>query len=256
MIAFSANLGFLWTDRSLPEAIKAAANAGFDAVECHYPYEFPAADVKAALTETGLTMLGLNTARGDITAGDNGLAAVPGRQVEAREKIDQAITYAVAIGTANVHVMAGKAAGDEALSIYIENLRYAAGLATEHGLTILIEPLNHYDAPGYFLKTTGQAADVIKAVGGGNIKLMFDCYHVQISEGDLCRRFENLQSMIGHVQIASVPDRAEPDHGEVNYPYVIKHMMKLGYDRPIGAEYRPTGTVEGGLGWLRQFKAI
>lgn len=256
MIAFSANLGFLWTDRSLPDAIRAAALAGFDAVECHYPYDFPAAEVKTALTDTGLAMLGLNTARGDVTAGDNGLAAILGREPEAREKIDQAIAYAVEIGTPNVHVMAGKASGDDALSTYISNLRYAAGRAGEHGLTILIEPLNQYDAPGYFLTTTEQAVDVIKAAGAPNIKLMFDCYHVQIMEGDLCRRFEKLRDMIGHVQIASVPDRAEPDHGEINYPYILKHITRLGYDRPIGAEYRPVGNVEGGLGWLTQFRAI
>jgi 2-dehydrotetronate isomerase len=256
MTAFSANLGFLWTALPLPAAIRAAAAAGFAAVECHCPYDFAPEEIKAALDDTGLAMLGLNTERGNVAAGDNGLAAVPGREREARDKIDQAIDYAVAINAGNVHVMAGRAEGRDALAAYLDNLRHACTRAEEHGINILIEPLNPYDAPGYFLKTTEKAVEVIGLLGRTNLRLMFDCYHVQITEGDICRRFDNLIDLIGHVQIAAVPDRGEPDHGEVDYSYVLEHMARRGYQRPIGAEYRPISTVEAGLGWLEKFSAI
>lgn len=251
MIEFSANLGFLWNTLPLPAAIHAAARAGFHAVECHDPYAFAATEIKAALAGAGLAMLSLNTARGNVAAGENGLAALPGREGEARERIDQAVDYAATVGAANVHVMAGRAEGKAAHKAYCDNLRYASARAADHGIDILIEPLNPYDAPGYFLKDTTQAAEIIHALGLKNLKLMFDCYHVQITEGDICRRFDTLLPLIGHVQIAGVPDRAEPDQGEVNYRYVLDHMARRGYRRPIGAEYRPAGRVEAGLGWLK-----
>ena len=175
---FSANLGFLWADLRLPDAIRAAKAAGFDAVECHWPYAFDAAEVRAALNETGLRMLGLNTVRGDVAAGENGLSALPGREADARSAIDAALAYAVAIGAANIHVMAGFAEGVKAHETFVENLRYACAVAAVQDVSILIEPLNHYDAPGYFLQTTAQAIDIIAQVAAPNLKLMFDCYHV------------------------------------------------------------------------------
>ncbi|NTF45421.1 hydroxypyruvate isomerase family protein [Rhizobium rhizogenes] len=255
MLRFSANLGFLWQELSLPDAIRAAKAASFDAVECHYPYDTPVEAVRQALAETGLSMLGLNTSRGNVQAGDNGLAALPGREAEARRAIDQAIDYAAAIGAQNVHVMAGKSRGEEARATFIANLRHACGRASEVGITVLIEPLNSRDAPGYFLQTTDQALDIISAVGSGNIKLMFDCYHIQIMQGDLTHRLEALLGTIGHLQIASVPDRREPDHGEIDYRHIFRFIEKLGYDRPIGAEYRPAATTEAGLGWLQAYRS-
>lgn len=254
MATFSANLGFLWRELSLPDAIRAAKRAGFDAVECHFPYEVPVEDVRAALSETGLAMLGINTIRGRETAGDNGLAAIPERGEEARAAIRQAVDYAAAIGAANVHVMAGKAQGEAARRSFVDNLLYATELGRPHGITILIEPLNRYDAPDYFLTTSGQAADIIEAVGATNLKLMFDCYHIQIMEGDLTRRIEALMPMIGHIQIAAVPDRAEPDHGEVDYRHIVHRLDVMGYERPLGAEYRPASTTEAGLGWMTVLK--
>jgi hydroxypyruvate isomerase len=245
---FSANLGFLWADRPLPEAIRAAKTAGFDAVECHWPYDTPPTEVAAALEDTGLRMLGINTVRGE--AGENGLAALPGREAEARAAIDQALTYAVEIGAANVHVMAGIAEGDSALNTFTVNLAYATARAAPHGITILIEPLNRYDAPGYFLTTTDQAVSVIDAVASPNLKLMFDCYHVQLMEGDLCHRLARLKPKIGHIQFASVPDRGPPDQGEVDYGYVFAKIAALGYDMPLGAEYKPVGPTEDSLGWM------
>lgn len=254
MLRFSANLGFLWRELPLPDAIRAAKTAGFDAVECHYPYDVPAEAVRRALQETGLAMLGLNTIRGNVEAGDNGLAAVPGREAEARRAICQAVEYAVATGTLNVHVMAGKAQGEAARATFIDNLGHACELAAQAGITILIEPLNHRDAPGYFLQTSEQALDIIEAVGRPNIKLMFDCYHLQIMQGDLTRRLQTCLSSIGHIQIAAVPDRGEPDHGEIDYRHILRMIETLGYDRPIGAEYRPAISTEAGLGWLAAYR--
>lgn len=251
---FSANLGFLWTDRSLPDAIRAAKSAGFDAVECHWPYDTPVAEVKAALAETGLPMLGLNTLRGDTAAGENGLSALPGRETDARAAIDQAIAYAGEIGAANIHVMAGFASGDAAKETFVANLRYACGQAAPHGITILIEPLNRYDAPGYFLQTTDQAVALIDTVGAANLRLMFDCYHVQLMQGDLSHRLPDLQAQIGHIQFASVPDRGAPDHGELDYAHVFGVIRDMGYDAPLGAEYKPGGDTDATLGWMERFR--
>lgn len=248
---FSANLGFLWNDRALPDAIHAAKAAGFDAVECHWPYDMPAEAVKAALQETGLRMLGLNTPRGDVAGGENGLSALAGRENDARAAIDEAIAYAAAIDVPNIHVMAGFAGGRDAHYTFVENLRYACKQAAAHGITILIEPLNKYDAPGYFLTTTDQALTVISDVGAENLKLMFDCYHVQLMEGDLTHRIKTLLPAIGHIQFASVPDRGAPDHGEINYNHVFGVIAQLGYAAPIGAEYKPGGDTDATLGWLK-----
>ena len=251
MTCFSANLGFLWNDLPLPDAIRAASMAGFDAVECHWPYDVPAEDVAAALAETGLPMLGLNTRRGDLDAGENGVAALPGREDDARAFIDEAITYAVAIQASNIHIMAGFAAGQAAHDSFIANLDYACAAAATHGITILIEPLNHYDAPGYFLNGTAQAKAIIDEVGASNLKLMFDCYHIQRLEGNLTNKLTDLLPIIGHIQFASVPDRGAPDHGEINYQHIYAHLATLGYDAPLGAEYKPDGDTDKSLGWLR-----
>ena len=251
---FSANLGFLWADRPLPDAIRAAKAAGFDAVECHWPYAHDPHDVKAALDETGLEMLGLNTSRGDVAAGENGLAALPNREAEARAAIDQSLDYAQIIGAGAVHVMAGFASGESAHKTFVANLRHATTQAAEKGITILIEPLNHYDAKGYFLSTTAQAVAIIEEVKAPNLRLMFDCYHVQLMEGDLTNRLSRLLPVIGHIQFASVPDRGPPDHGEVNYEHIFSHIDSLGWARPIGAEYKPKRDTGLTLDWMAQFR--
>ena len=250
MAVLSANLGFLWTDLSLPDGIRAAKKAGFDAVECHWPYSTPQEDVGAALRETGLPMLGLNTVRGNVEKGENGLSALVGREGEAKAAIDQALAYAKAIRTPNIHVMAGFAQGEQAHDTFIKNLQYASMMAQQHGITVLIEPLNHHDAPGYFLQGSEQAKAIIGETGCSNIKLMFDCYHLQIMEGDISRRLTDLKPIIGHVQIASVPDRAEPDGGEIDYRYILALLKRIGYEGAIGAEYRPSGKTDLTLGWM------
>jgi hydroxypyruvate isomerase len=252
---FSANLGFLWKDFALPDAIRNAAKAGFDAVECHWPYTTPSGDVSAALAETGLPMISLNTLPGD-EASDFGLAALPGQTTKARDSIDKAIAYAAEIGARNVHVMAGRAEGDQAYRTFLANLRYAALQAEQSEITILVEPINSRDVPGYFLQSTAQAERLIGEAGCKNVKLLFDCYHVQIMEGDITRRIERYLPIIGHVQIASVPARAEPDGGELDYSFVVRRLSELGYTSSIGAEYLPASSVSAGLGWLECFKAF
>lgn len=231
---FSANLGFLWTDRPLCEAIRAAARAGFVAVECHWPYETPAHEVNAALADTGLPMLSVNTVRGK--PGEFGLAALPGREAEARAAICQAIAYADAVDAQAIHVMAGISDGTVANSVFMDALRFACS-ASER--TILIEPLNRHDAPGYFLQTTDQARRIIEEIGATNLKLMFDCYHVGRTEGDVTMRLKDLLPIIGHIQFAAVPDRGPPDRGELNYAVIFERIQELGWSSPLGAEFRP-----------------
>lgn len=255
MPTFSANLGFLFGDQTLPQAIRSAHQAGFAAVECHWPYDVDPAEVREALEETGLPMLGLNTVRGHVGAGEMGLSAVPGRQKEARDAIDQAFDYAQQIDAQAVHVMAGKAQGEAAEAVFIENLRYACERAEQGGKKVLIEPLNAYSAPGYFFHRTDHAVRVIEAVQRPELKLMFDCFHVQLTEGDLSNRLAALLPHIGHIQFAGVPFRGTPDRGEVNFGHVFRHIDQLGWTQPLGAEYLPEGPTGDSLGWLRAAKA-
>lgn len=252
MATFSANLGFLWTELELPDAIHAAKKAGFDHVECHFPYEVDTTDVVNALNQTNMRMLGINTARGNVEAGDNGLAAVPGREQEARELIAQAVDYALQIEAKNVHVMAGFAEGNDAREQFIANLKYAISLVKDKPVDVLIEPLNKYDAPNYFLSTTIQAESILQTVGSDKLKLMFDCYHVQIMQGDITRLFDHHQPHIGHVQFASAPSRGAPGTGEQNFQYLFNHFDSKGYADALGAEYKPFGKTEDTLAWLQQ----
>ncbi|SIS82431.1 hydroxypyruvate isomerase family protein [Phaeovulum vinaykumarii] len=255
---FSANLGFLFRDRPLPEAVSAARRHGFDAVECHWPYDTPAEELRTALIDADFRMQGLNTRPGDVAAGEFGLAALPGAVDRARAAIDEAIAYAAAIGAGNVHVMAGRSDGGIAAEdTFRANLDHACRAAAERGLSILIEPINLRDVAGYHLSRAEHAAEIITALGHANLKMMFDCYHLQIMQGDLTRLFEKHAAMVGHVQIAAVPDRGEPDAGELNYPDLLAAILRAGFTAPVGAEYKPrSGDTEAGLGWLPAFRKI
>ena len=254
MLRFSANLGFLWTELPLPEAIRRAKAAGFAAVECHWPYDVDPLAVQAALAETSLPMLGLNTRRGRPGI-DNGLAAMPGREAEARAAIDEAFAYGDRIGARRVHVMAGRAFGVEgARAVFAANLAYACDVAAGHGMGVLIEPLNHRDAPDYFLIGLAMAADIVARLARPELSIMFDCYHLQITGGDLAESFVAHRQMIGHVQIAAVPSRGEPDGGEVAYERLLPLFEAAGYDGFVGAEYRPATTTDAGLGWMEAFR--
>jgi hydroxypyruvate isomerase len=251
MVRLSASLGFLWTELTLPDAIRAAKAADFAAVECHWPYATSVEEVNLALDETQLSMLSLNTRRGNVREGDNGVSAIAGREEEARTYIDEAIAYADAIGCPNIHVMAGRTDGGAmAEAVFRANLFYACNKAAALEKTILIEPLNCRDAPSYHLSTLDAALETLAAVSMPNLKVMFDCYHLQIMGGDIATRLRDNLANIGHIQIAGVPDRGEPDRGEINYAWLLQEIDTMGWSAFIGAEYKPRSTTDAGLGWI------
>ncbi|MCE2517236.1 MAG: TIM barrel protein [Alphaproteobacteria bacterium] len=255
MTLFSANLGFLWAELPLPQAIHAAKNAGFDAVECHWPYATPPEDTRAALTETGLEMLGLNTPKGagfGLTALDDASAA--------QAAIDEAIAYAAAIDARAIHVMAGIADGPAAHQAFCQNLAEACHKAAPHDLTILIEPINTIDVPGYFLNRISQALDVVEDVAAPNLKIMVDAYHIARMEGArmeeaIIRHLDQAFEAMGHFQFAGVPHRGAPDEGEVDFAAIFDHLKARGYSRPLGAEYKPSGgDTDASLNWMKTLK--
>ena len=253
MPRFSANLGFLWTELTLTDAMKAAAAFGFDAVECHWPFDVPSKSVQSTLRGIGLPMVSLNTRPGNLKAGDFGIAAVPGRETQARSYIREAIKYAQEVNAHSVHVMAGRTDhGEAAESCFRDNLIYASELAALHDITILIEPINRNDVKGYHLAYVEDAVETINATKCENIKLMFDCYHVQITQGDTVRLLRDNIEHIGHIQIAAVPDRGEPDSGVLDYREVFLALEGANYSGFIGAEYRPRNGTAEGLGWLKE----
>ena len=258
MPRFAANLGYLFTERSLLDRIDAAAAAGFKAVELQFPYDVPASQVKAAIARNKLTMLGVNTPPGD-REGEFGLAAVPGREKDWQVLFARALDYITVIGGSAIHCLAGKVAPEQrpaAERVFIDNLMRAADLAAAKNVTLLIEPINAKDRPNYFLNRVEHAADIIAKANRPNIRMQFDFYHVQIVGGDIVRRLEQHMPVVGHLQCAGVPTRHEPDEGEVNYAYVFDSVDRLGYGGWIGAEYRPRGRTEDGLGWARKYGVI
>jgi 2-dehydrotetronate isomerase len=258
MPRFAANLGYLFTDRPLLERIDAAAVAGFKAIELQFPYDVPASAVKAAIEKNGLTILGLNTPPGE-REGEFGLAAVPGREKDWQVLFGRALDYARGIGASAIHCLAGKVAPEQrpaADRVFVDNLARAADMAAANNIRLLIEPINGRDRPNYFLNHVEHAADVIGKTGKPNIRVQFDFYHVQIVGGDLIHRLQKFLPVIGHLQCAAVPSRHEPDEGEINYPAVFEAVDKFGYQGWIGAEYRPRGRTEDGLGWAQRYGVV
>ena len=251
MPRFAANLGYLFTERPLIERFGAAAAAGFKAVELQFPYDVPPAAVKAELERHGLTQLGVNTPQAEF-----GLAALPGRERDFEAAFNRALDYVVAIGGRAIHCMAGVVPPEQrpaAETVFIRNLSRAAAAAAKADIVVLIEPINPRDRPDYFLNRVEHAADIIAKIGAPNVRIQFDFYHVQIVGGDLISRFEKFRPLIGHVQIAAVPSRAEPDEGEINYPAVFEAIDRVGYDGCIGCEYKPRARTEDGLGWAKAY---
>lgn len=256
MPRFSANLGFLWTELALPQSIEAAKRAGFDAVECHFPYVIDPHRVKEALERTGIRMLGINTRLGTNGAADFGLMSLAGREQEARDSIDEAIAYGRIIGCRHINAVAGKSQGAPGSEeIYRANLAYAAEKAAAAGMRVVIEPVNQRDAPGYHLDSVEAGIATIQALDADNLHVMFDCYHVQIMQGDLTERLRTALPHVGHIQIAAVPDRGEPDQGEVDYPQLLAALDSMGYAGHVGAEYHPRTTTDEGLGWLAAYQS-
>lgn len=254
---YSANVGFLWNYLSLPDRIAAAAQAGFDAVECHFPYAHESGEISGVLKANNIEMIGINTLLGPEGEGLFGVAAAVGKEELARSYIDQAVEYALAIEARNVNVVAGANSKLHKTSeaVFQDNLRYACKLAAESGINIVIEPLNPRSVPNYHFSTIEQALSTIECVAESNLKLMFDCFHTQIVQGDLTTLLLQHIEQIGHIQISAVHDRGEPDAGEINYPFLLEKLYEKGYSGYIGAEYKPRGeSVESGLGWLDAFR--
>jgi len=254
MPRLAANLGYLFAERPLLERFGAAAASGFAAVELTFPYAEKASAVRRELDRHGLTMLGINTPLGP--AGEPGVAGIPGRERDFDAMFRDTLDYAITIGATSIHCMAGQLpSGQEAegLKVFTSNLDRAAGRAGEHGMTILIEPINRRDRPGYVVHRPEQAAAVISRLGRANVRIQFDFYHVQIEGGDLTARFAQHQPVIGHIQIAAVPSRREPDEGEVNYEAILDLIDASGYQGFVACEYKPRGRTEDGLGWARRY---
>ena len=253
MPRFSANLSILFTEMPFLDRLSAAKAAGFHAVECWFPYEHGVADIARLLRELELEMVGINTAAGE--ASEWGLAALPGREAEFFESLEQALDASRQLGSCAVHVMGGlvgRFPAEDAWRTYISNLRRAVRLAERAGVQLLIEPLNSRDRPGYVLSSVDRAADIVEYSGLSALKIMFDCYHVQVEHGDITRRLHRHWPKVGHIQVASTPDRSEPGSGEIDYSYVFKQIDSLGWAGWVGAEYKPTTTTTAGsLGWLR-----
>ena len=268
MPRFAANLSMLYNEHAFVDRFAAAAADGFDAVEYLFPYAVPAADLAARLQQHGLTQALFNAPPGDFDAGERGLACLPDRVDDFRRALlDKALPYAAALGCRRVHLMAGlmpKGADRAALhDCYLANLAWAAQQAAPHGVDLLIEPINTRDIPGYFLNRQDDAHAIVQAIGAPNVKVQFDLYHCQIVEGDLAMKIRQYlpnggPGRVGHIQIAGVPERHEPDLGEVHYPYLFSLLDSLGWDGFVGCEYRPRDTRPGGttagLGWLRDWR--
>jgi hydroxypyruvate isomerase len=254
MPRFAANLAYLFTELPEMERFAAAAAAGFKAVELRFPYDLSPAAVKAEIERHSLTMLGINTAPG--RPGEFGLAAVPGREEDFAAHFEQALGYVTAIGGRAVHCLAGILPREQrpaAETTFIANLVRAADQAVEKNITLLIEPINLRDRPDYFLSRPEQAAEIIRKVARPNVRIQFDFYHAQVMGGDLITRFQKHLPLVGHVQIAAVPSRHEPDEGEVNYPAIYAALDASRYDGFVAAEYTPRGRTEDGLGWGRPY---
>jgi hydroxypyruvate isomerase len=257
MLRFAANLSFLFGDVPFLDRFERAAAAGFKGVEYLFPYDYRADEISARLSDNGLSQILFNAPPGDWAAGDRGLAALAGREAEFRKSIDEARHYADRTGVRQIHVMAGIAPHDDASAkkTYLTNLEYAANLLSEQGLTVLIEPLNRRDMPGYYLASFEDALQILRTVNADNIRLQFDLYHRQILCGDVTVGLRDCFDRIGHIQIAGVPARNEPDTGELSLPYILRLLEDLGYDGWIGCEYRPLTRTHEGLAWFRRLNS-
>ena len=266
MPKFAANLSFLYNELPFLDRFEAAAKDGFKAVEYLFPYEWPEAELAARLRDNGLQQVLFNAPPGDWDGGERGIACLPGREADFRAGIQKALSYAKALSCPRVHVMAGLVPEgierDTLQPTYIANLQWAAVEAAKQGVGLLIEPINTRDIPRFFLNRQDQAHEIIDAVGALNLQVQMDLYHCQIVEGDVAMKLRKYlpTGRVGHLQIASVPERNEPDRGELNYAYLFALIDALsadgGWDGWLGCEYRPHTTAHEGLGWMRALAAL
>jgi hydroxypyruvate isomerase len=256
MPRFAANLTMLFTERPFLDRFQAAAQAGFKAVEFLFPYAFEAGEIRRRLDDHSLTLVLHNLPPGDWDAGERGIACHPDRVEEFRAGVGQAIAYAQALGVGQLNCLAGKApagVADEVLRrTFVQNLRYAAEALQAVGLRLLIEPINTFDIPGFYLNRTEQAAGLLTEVGAANAFLQYDIYHAQRMEGELAAMLQKHLPRIGHIQLADNPGRNEPGTGEINYAFLFAHLDRIGYKGWIGCEYKPATATEAGLGWRQR----
>lgn len=253
MPRLAANLSMLFADAPFLDRFDRAGAAGFAAVECLFPYDHPIETLKARLARNGLSLTLINAPAGDWAAGERGFAARPAKRAAFRASIERAIAYATGLGCPRIHVMSGITADetDRAAceAVWVENMRQAADMAATAGLSISIEPLNTRDVPGYFIAHQDVTLALIGRLHRRNVALQFDIYHTQIMEGDIIRRIGRLRGAYGHVQIAGVPDRHEPDTGELSHAAIFAALDHVGFDGALGCEYTPRALTEDGLGW-------
>lgn len=257
MLRFSANLTMLYSEVPFLERFAKAKAAGFQAVEFQFPYSVPPETIRQAQEESGLQVVLFNLPAGNFEQGERGIAIYPDRRTEFREGVDQAIRYADALGCTRLNCLVGKLTesltSDDIWSVLCENLFYAAGRLEEKGIALLVEPVNRYDIPGFFLSDIGTARRLLQEVGHSNLRIQYDFYHVQRMQGELLGTFAELQSAVGHVQIADNPGRHQPGTGEINYPNIFKFIRESGYSGYIGLEYIPLGDTDKSLDWLTDY---
>jgi hydroxypyruvate isomerase len=258
MLRFDANLTTMYSKLPLLEAMAAAQADGFEAIECRSPFSEPKEKVADALADLGLKLVQFNCPMGDFSAGERGIACLPGREGDFRASIALTIEYAQALGCGQVNCIAGLTpAGanyDHIEAVLVENLKYAAPRLADAGVKLQIEAVNPLDNPGTFLTTTDQFERIYDRVGSDNLYLQYDFYHMQVVQGDLVRTYERLKDRINHVQVADNPGRHEPGTGEINYPFIFSELDRLGYTGWVGCEYVPAKTAAAGLGWLSQYR--
>ncbi len=258
MPKFAANLTMMFNEVPFLDRFEAAGKAGFKYVEYLWPYEFPAQTLKAKLEQYGLKQVLFNTAAGDVSKGEWGLSAIPGREADARRDIDQALEYALALNCPNVHIMAAVVPEGEDREAYkqtfVQNVRYAAEKFKPHGIKIMLEALSPEVKPNYLLKSQFDTLEVVDLVDRDNVFVQLDYFHAQNVDGNLSRLTDKLNGRFAHVQIASVPDRHEPDEGEINYQYIFDKLDQIGYDGYVGCEYKPRGETTEGLDWFKPYK--
>jgi hydroxypyruvate isomerase len=255
MPRFAANLSMMFTELPFLDRFDAAAKAGFTAVEFLFPYQHPADAIGERLKCNGLTQALFNLPPGNWEAGEKGFAALPERFDDLKQSLHLALPYAKETGVQRVHLMAGIAnrGEPEAVAAFRKSVAYAAEFFAPHGLDVVIEPINPRNVPGYFLNDFVFARDLINELKIPNLKLQFDIYHCQIIHGDVTMRLREMMPIIGHIQIASVPSRNEPDGEELNYPFVFAELDRLGYRGFVGCEYNPRGKTTDGLGWFKPY---
>jgi 2-dehydrotetronate isomerase len=258
MPRFAANLSMMFNEHPFLDRFDAAAKAGFTAVEYLFPYEYPAEAIAERLERNGLTQVLFNLPPGNWAAGERGLAARPDQFDDVRQSIHTALPYVKATGVRRLHLMAGNVDRRDPKNVaaFRKSLEWAANFLGEFGVDVVIEPLNTRDNPGYFLDDFAFARDLIVDLKIPNVGLQFDFYHCQIAHGDVTMRLREMLPWIGHVQIASVPSRHEPDTEELNYPFLFAELDRLGYDNYVGCEYRPAGDTVAGLGWFKPYAGV